>query len=100
MAQFQFSIDQKCTIWHKTSFNIEANTKEEAIEFLKEQIQKISSNDEILELPNVTEIGTEYIYDTVEYMSSEENGGSHVFELMDDNDEGCPLYNEFGQEIG
>lgn len=97
MTQFQFSIDQKCTIWHKTSFNIEANSKEEAIEFLKEQIQKISSNEDILELPNATKIGTEYQLETVEEMTSEENNG-HVMELFDEEE--CePICNEFGQKV-
>jgi hypothetical protein len=97
MAQFQFSLDQKCTIWHKLSFNIEANTEEEAIEFLKHQMQTFNSNEDVLDLPNVEKIGSEYIFDTVEEMTSEENRGFHVLELMGKDE---PLFNEFGQKIG
>ena len=98
MAQFNFSIDQKCTIWHRTSFNIEASTKEEAIEFLKQAMQEISSTDELDTIETISDINTVYLYDTVEEMTSEENNG-HVMELFDEETNES-LFNEFGQKIG
>ena len=97
--KFEFAIDQKCTIWHRLSFDIEAETKEQAIEFLKQQIQKINTSDDILNLPNIEQTTSHYLYETVEDMTVEENNGSHIFELVDEEKHEV-ICNEFGQKIG
>ncbi len=31
MATFKFNLDQKCTVWYRTDFDVEANSEQEAI---------------------------------------------------------------------
>ena len=78
--EFQFYFDEKCTIWTRTSFCVEADTYEEA--------EKLS-----LELIENGEFGNngsseyETLYDTINGMTPFENGNNPTFEVYNDKHE-------------
>lgn len=76
--EFQFYIDRKCTIWHRTTFNVYADTEHEA----EEIAIKLSENSDFLE-----ENGAEYetLYDTMEFILPEENDNNSTEELYSTN---------------
>jgi len=79
MESFTFYQDNKLTIWERHTFEIEAETKEEAIEkVIKEaQEQKKYMSDPIFGG------STEKLYDTEEYMLPEDNSNYPTTEIYD-----------------
>lgn len=72
MKEYSFYIDRKGTIWERTDFTIEANSIEEANTKALEYIQGTEdSNDEI-----------EYLSETFEYITPEQNEGCPTEQLF------------------
>jgi hypothetical protein len=79
MAEFEFHIDQKHTIWYRNNFTIEAKTLEEAkakvIEICNTNSSDLLSDD------------WETMFETAEQISPDENGGEPTEEVyVDDTD--------------
>ena len=77
MAEFDFYLDQKHTIWYRNKFTIEANTLEEA----KAKVLQICDSDTD-ELPSED---WDLLHDTAEYLTPDENGGEATQELYENN---------------
>ena len=75
MKTFDFYIDTKVTDWYRTTFEIKANTMEEA----KELAIKFVEDDHHGEIP------WEQIDCTIEPMSVKDNGGECTEELYDNS---------------
>lgn len=67
---FEFYMDQKHTVWLRTWFSVQARSQEEA----NEKAREMYDNDEI-------EGDTEYLYDTLEEMSLDDNGDMSTVEI-------------------
>ena len=85
MKEFEFYQDVKVTVWQRQYISVKAESKEEALKM----VEKYKTHDASGYLmPN----NTEYLYDTEELMSPEENGGYTTIELYDKETEemiGC-----------
>jgi hypothetical protein len=81
MKTFDFYKDEKNTIWVRHQFSIEAESYEEALE----KIKQVESNPaESYE----DEMDTEYLYETLEEMTPEENDNQATCEIhSEDTDE-------------
>jgi hypothetical protein len=78
METFEFYVDEKCTVWQRTTFEVEAENIAEA---KKKAIKLFHKND-------YGDNGEcETIYDTMEFIDSpKDNGGEATMELYyDDN---------------
>jgi hypothetical protein len=73
MAEFDFYLDQKHTIWYRNKFTIEANTLEEA---KAKVVGMCETNSD--ELPSDD---WDLLYETVEALSVGDNGGEATEEL-------------------
>lgn len=67
---FEFYMDQKHTVWLRTWFSVQARSQEEA----NEKVRQMFDNDQI-------EGDTEYLYETLEEMSLEENDDMSTVEI-------------------
>lgn len=67
---FEFYMDQKHTVWLRTWFSVQARSQEEA----NEKVRQMFDNDQI-------EGDTEYLYETLEEMSLEDNGDMSTVEI-------------------
>ena len=79
MKTFNFYKDQKQTIWYRGKFEIEAETYEEAVAKVKEMENDPRKYDEV-------DVRWDELYDTLEDMSVEDNGGQPTVEIYSDND--------------
>ena len=70
---FSFHKDEKCTIWYRGTFKVEANSLEEA----KAKVIEMEKNEDYGE----TKIVWKQLDDTVEAMTPEDNGGCETVEL-------------------
>lgn len=68
--EFLFYMDQKHTVWLRTWFSVDAKSQEEA----NEKVRQMFDNDQI-------EGDTEYLYETLEEMSLEENDDMSTVEI-------------------
>ena len=71
---YTFYLDQKCTTWYRTQFDVEANSQEEAT---SQAIENYS-------LGLIQEEPWHIVDETTELMSPLENGGEATEELMYD----------------
>lgn len=83
MNEFQFSIDTKQTIWERTNFYIKADSLEEA----KQKLLNIVETDGIGGVQDMIwdenlYSESEFMYDTAEFLTPQENGGMSTEELM------------------
>jgi hypothetical protein len=83
MNEFHFGIDTKQTIWERTNFYIKADSLEEA----KEKLSKIVETEGIEGVREMIWDGdlyveNEFMYDTAEFITPQENGGMATEELM------------------
>jgi hypothetical protein len=83
MNEFQFSIDTKQTIWERTNFYIKADSLEEA----KQKLSKIVETEGIEGVHDMIwdenlYSESEFMYDTSEFLTPQENGGMATQELM------------------
>ena len=72
MPEFEFIIEQKETIWRKNFANIEADTEEEAIKKMREYVNDFRYD---------AVYDSEFIYETAEDMSYEENANQPTREI-------------------
>ena len=72
MAEFDFYLDQKHTIWYRNKFTIEAETQDEANE-------KVTNLYRTNVLPSDD---WDLLHDTVELLSVEDNGGEPTEEVF------------------
>ena len=82
---YKFYLDRKVTVWERDNFEIDAETKEEAINRIKQQFSE--EGDEFY-----IEGETETLYDTMEFLSAEENQSATI-EIYDDETNECILTN-------
>ena len=82
---YKFYLDRKVTVWERDNFEIDAETKEEAINRIKQQFSE--ERDEFY-----IEGKTETLYDTMEFLPAEENQASTI-EIYDDETNECILTN-------
>jgi hypothetical protein len=75
MKTFDFYADKKNTIWTRSEFKIEAETYEQALEKIKE----VEKGDYSVIYDD--EMDTEYLYETLEEMTPEENKGEATIEI-------------------
>ena len=75
MPEFEFIIEQKETIWRKNFASIEAENEEEAIKKMKEYVNDFRYDDVY---------DSEFIYETAEDLSYEENGNQPTREIRYD----------------
>ena len=80
---FTFHCQQKHTIWYDTTFTVQAESKEEAIKFLKEH-NEFNADELACTLPEkVNIVDGQYIYDSAEVMEPSDNGDQSTIEYMD-----------------
>lgn len=72
METFEFYVDEKCTIWERRHFEVEAENEAEA----KKKAIKLFHRDEYDDGGDV-----ETLYDTMDYLSVKDNGGEATKEL-------------------
>lgn len=82
MAKFNFYADQKCTIWWRDRFEIEADSEEKAREIMIEIAKRDTLSDEAKEFEG------EIMADTIIELSPEENDGLPTIELFTENGDG------------
>ena len=73
MAEFEFHLDQKHTIWYRNNFVIEAKTLEEA----KAKVIGICNTNS----SDILSDDWETLFETAEQISPDENGGEPTEEL-------------------
>ena len=78
MSQFDFYQDVKVTVWQRQHFSIEAGTIEEAREIAKRYNNQDISFEDDAEVDEV-----EWLYDTEEHITPEENGGCATIEVYE-----------------
>ena len=82
MERFEFYQDEKMTIWHRTKFYVEAENEEQAAEIVRKACE-----DALIKCDVVDELGRvyddEYLYETAEPMTVEENEGCATIEVLD-----------------
>jgi hypothetical protein len=72
MATFKFYLDQKCTVWYRTDFEIEADSEQDAI---NKATEMYLSGD-------VSNHPWHDLTDTIEPMPKEDNSGEPTEELF------------------
>lgn len=75
---FNLIKDEKCTIWHRSKYKVEAATLEEAINLI-----------------NTTDIEaeeTEFLHDTVEEMTTKENDNQATIEVFKDSADSVAVF--------
>jgi hypothetical protein len=80
MKTFDFYKDEKNTIWLRLKFSIEAESYEQALGKIN-QIEKDPSES------YENEIGYEYLYETLEGIDPEDNGGESTCEIYSEDDD-------------
>lgn len=83
MEKFIFYQDQKVSSWQRSRFSVEAESYEDALEFIKSlEGEDLSNHEEdgLLEF-----LDCETLYETTEYMPLNENNGQVTLEVLDSN---------------
>lgn len=78
MEKFRFKQDVKITVWVRQSFEIEAESKEDALN----KVEQFKTKDVKGE---VDDVEYETLWDTEELVLPEEDGGLHTIELYDEH---------------
>jgi putative heme degradation protein len=78
MEQFNFYKDEKCTIWNRGHFQIEAETYEEAVE-------KVKKMEEDLNLYNEVDVRWEDLPETLTDMDPSDNNYMSTVEIYSDD---------------
>lgn len=76
--RFDFYQDVKVMVWQRQHFSIEAETEEEARELAKQYAEKDISFCDDVEVDDL-----EWLYDTEEQITPEENGGCATIEVYE-----------------
>ena len=85
MKTFNFYKDEKCTIWYRGKFEIEAETYEEAVSKVKEMEQDQMKYDEV-------DVRWDEIESTLEGLTPEDNQGFATIEIYSDDNAGDLIY--------
>lgn len=85
MEKFQFYQDELVTIWKRSTFEVEANSREEAIEKIKQLDFKRGDLDEVGSFKE-----SEFLFETEKYLEPDENHAS-TFEI-EEPDTGDTIY--------
>lgn len=88
MKTFDFYKDEKNTIWVRTKFSIEAESYEQALEKIKE----VNNGDHSEIHDNLSY--WEYLEETLEEMTPEENGGEFTCEIYSEDTDKLIYTNE------
>ena len=80
MKKFSYYIDEKVSLWRRSYFSVEADSAEEADQIARESIGEKEVNLEF----DIDD--SEYLYDTEENITPEENGGLSTLELFSDDE--------------
>lgn len=75
---FNFYQDVKVSVWQRQHFTVEADTIEEAREIAKQYADEDISFNEDVEVGNI-----DWLYDTEEHITPEENGGCATIEVYE-----------------
>jgi hypothetical protein len=78
MEQFNFYKDEKCTMWNRGHFQIEAETYEEAVE-------KVKKMEEDLNLYNEVDVRWEDLPETMTDMDPSDNNYMSTVEIYSDD---------------
>ncbi|GFI54118.1 hypothetical protein IMSAGC022_00729 [Alistipes sp.] len=82
MAKYDFYQNDKCTVWHRTYFTIEAASEQEAYAMATTLIRDNELwNEDIIQVQ-----GSEFILDTLEAVRLAENGYEPTSEIYASND--------------
>ncbi len=90
MAKFNFYQEELCTVWLRTHFSVEAETKEKAVKLILEARKE---GGDIAE-----EFGcssSEYLYETEKLLLPGENDGRATIEIFDEDE--CLVCNNVNQ---
>lgn len=97
MNTFSFYQDNKITTWERNIFNIEAETKKEAIEILKDAAKKVSPNCTDFREP-LFEGEYEQLSEVCEYLLPEDNKNEPTTEVYD-NETGELLFDNLKNKL-
>ena len=75
MEKFNITIDEKCTIWHRTIINIDAVTKGKAIQEVKERLEIEGT---------ILDGHHEWLHDTTKPLKPSENDEFSTVEVYSD----------------
>jgi hypothetical protein len=82
MAKFKFYQDLKIVTWNRVDFEVEASTREEAIEKMKSmQLDKVDVCSVIND--NIDVIESDILWDTQEHLKVHENSGHPTIEVYE-----------------
>jgi hypothetical protein len=85
MDKYYFFKDERVSIWHRTYFTVEADSIEEAVD-------KIKSDPYSLDFDGVEITDSEFLYDSMELLSTNAVGGATLEVFEDDGD---MIYNNY-----
>lgn len=88
METFDFYKDEKHTIWVRTNFSVEAESYEQALEKIKE------GEDDNNSIVYDNQICYEYLEETLEEMTPEENKGNATIEIYSEDTNNLIYTNE------
>ena len=74
MKTFNFFKDEKCTIWYRGEFEVEADSYEEAVAKVKQMEENPNLYDEV-------DVRWDVLHDTIEELNPEENDGQPTAEV-------------------
>lgn len=86
MAQYSFYQDERCAVWHRTYFSIEASTWEEALVKAASIIKNDKSLDDDIRIE-----GSEFLEDTLEALSKKPRPNEPTMEFFAQTDSGDRL---------
>lgn len=84
MAIFNFYQDQKHTVWDRHRFSVEADDYGKAVERVRSLRNELIIENEG---NGITFNSCETLYDTMEHLSPEDNGGCSTLEMFNENGE-------------
>ncbi len=85
MDKYYFFKDERVSIWYRTYFTVEADSIEEAVD-------KIKSDPYSLDFNGVEITDSEFLYDSMELLSTNAVGGTTLEVFEDDGD---MIYNNY-----
>lgn len=81
MEKFIYYQDEKLTIWRRSSFSVEASSKEEADDVVRNLKGENVFN--LVDADNIETLESMFLFETEEEMSPEDNDGQSTIEYCD-----------------
>lgn len=75
---YEFYIDEKVTLWQRHKYVVNADSYEEALDKVAQELNDQEFSDDIF-------VETDMLYDTIEYIDPKENNGQSTKELIYEN---------------